>query len=103
MDRVKDVSKIKVRSDMLLVEIFEKPKSLILTPDTVNEKGVSWDYSIVIAKGSKIEDVEIGDVILSYTGGAHVFEVRDKSYSQLMRHLCDVIVSADNFDSELNK
>ena len=97
MDRIKDLSKVIVRGDMLFCEYIEtKVTSLILLDS--NSKESKNGYFRVIAKGYKIEDVNVGDYILDYDGeGAIQMYPKDgKNYCKLARNLCAIVVSPEN-------
>jgi len=97
MDRIKDLSKVIVRGDMLFCEYIEtKITSLILLDSKEGKNG----YFKVIAKGNKIEDVNVGDFVLDYDGeGAiHMYPKDGKQYCKLARHLCSIVVTPDNMN-----
>ena len=95
LDRIKDLSKIIVRGDMLFCEYIEtKVTSLILLDSKEGKNG----YFKVIAKGNKIEDVNVGDFVLDYDGEGtiHMYPKDGKQYCKLARHLCSIVVTPDN-------
>ena len=99
MDRIKDLSKVIVRGDMLFCEFIEvKTTSLILLDSKEGRDGNG--YFRVVAKGNKIEDVNVGDLILDYDGEGKIqmYPHGDKKYCKLARHLCAIVVSPDNFN-----
>lgn len=98
MDRIKDWGKVKSgRQDMVLVEVVPKTKSLIIMPDKTSNEAVNWDYAKVLALGDKVTNIEVGDLVLNYDGGANVFEVENKKYANLLSGMCTVVISPDNF------
>lgn len=96
MDRIKKIEEIKVRGDMLLVEIIEK-KSIILMPE--EGEGKEWEYLVVLVKGKDVTDVNIGDIILSADRGIQVFpkKIKDKKLGIIGRNGCSIIVDPNNF------
>jgi co-chaperonin GroES (HSP10) len=96
MNRIKDLNKVKTRPDMLYCEVIEKRlASGLFLPD---DGKTGWDYLIILAKGSKVEDAEVGDIVLQADGAVQTTEIKGKKYGVIARHLCSVIVSPDNIE-----
>jgi len=98
MKRIKDFSEVKVRPDMLFCKVHMKKESKIIIPEEAQSKGQGFDYVEVIAVGNKIDDVEVGDIILDIEGKMTTYKIGEESYSVVARHICVVIVSPDNFE-----
>jgi len=102
MKRIKDFSKVKVRPDMLFCRVYRTSKKIFI-PEEASRRGDDINYAEVIAVGNKIDDVEVGDIILDVDGNMIVVDIKDekgnvKSYGRIARHICGVIVSPDNFE-----
>lgn len=96
MDRIKDFNKVKPRPDMLYCEVIEKKsKSGLFLPE---DGKTGWDYLRVLSVGNKIEDVQVGDIVLQTDAGVQIADVGVKKYGIIARHLCSVIVSPDNIE-----
>ena len=102
MERVKNLNEIKVRGDMLLVECFEASRSGIIIPASAGNDAASIDYMKVLVVGNKIDDVNVGDIVIDTDTGLKVSEytINDKKrlLAVVQRHVCRFIVSPDNFD-----
>ena len=96
MERIQRIQDVKVRGDMLLCELIEKKEGMIILPDEIKSKN-NLDYLVIIAKGKHIDDVEIGDIILDVDANLKGYEINGKKYILIARHLCSIIVGADNF------
>jgi len=95
IDKVKDLSKIVVRGDMLLVKLFDKKSKSGL----ILEGSDAIDYLEVIAVGYKIEDVNVGDIVLDLdVKEINTFELEGIRYARISRNLCGFITSRDNID-----
>jgi len=96
MNRIKDLNKVKPRPDMLYCEVIEKRlASGLFLPD---DGKTGWDYLRVLAVGTKIEDVTIGDIVLQADGAVQSTMIKNKKYGVISRSLCSVIVSPDNIE-----
>lgn len=102
MYRVKDVTKLILRKDEVLLEV--KPKSsLILSPEQ-NENELYFDYLKIIAKGVDVEDYELGDLVLNIISSpqfTNMFINKGKTYVKMPRHAIVYAVKPDNIDLEL--
>ena len=64
MNRVKDLKDVTLHEDHVLLQIIpEEKKSLIINPNAT-EGGVDVDYMTIIATGSNVKDVEVGDIVV---------------------------------------
>lgn len=102
MERVIDLSKVKVKPDEVLVEVIQKEKkSLIISLDEDKGKDTFWDHLIILAKGKNVDDVEVGDIILKTDIGTKVLAFEEKIQGKMLgiirRYFCAIIVSPDNF------
>lgn len=95
MNRVKNLSEVIVRGDMLFCEYIETKQTSLIILDTKEGKDGNG-YFRIVAKGNNINDVEIGDLVLEYDGGIQMYPVHDKKYCILVRHLAPIIVHPDN-------
>lgn len=97
--KIKDVSKVIVRGDMLLCEVFEKKTlSGLILPEA--NKSLNVEKMVVISKGKDIVDVEVGDIVLHADGKLATFDIEGKSYTNIPRYICTMIVRPDNFEEE---
>lgn len=98
MERIIDLSTIKLKEFDLLCLVKEKTtKTNLIMPDSVKKTQDQVDYMTVIAKGSKVEDVELTDIVVKYATVPDGFESEDKTYAVISRNYCSIIVSKDNF------
>jgi len=96
MDRIEDLTKIKLAQGWVLIKIHLK-ESLIITPESKEKSGPQVDYADVIAIGKDIEDILPGDVVLDFraTDG---FKWRDEQYAMVPRMNIKVVVERSNFN-----
>jgi hypothetical protein len=96
MNRIKDVSKIKLALGYVLVKIYMK-QSLIMTPDLKDKGGPQVDYAEVVAVAKDQVDINVGDIVLDFrtTEG---FKWQDDDYALVPRQGIKVATSRDNFD-----
>ena len=100
MERIKDLSKLIIQDDMVLVKIKEKPAPLIARPDTV-QKGPEIEYSTIVLKGKheKCNRFNVGDIILQMSSMTlEVHEYKGESYALVPEFTIKLVVSPDNFD-----
>ena len=97
--KIKDVTKIIVRGDMLLCEVFEKKNlSGLILPEA--NKSLNIDKMTIVAKGKDILDVEVGDIVLHADGKLSTFDVEGRSFTNIPRYICTMIVKPDNYEEE---
>lgn len=96
MDRVKDISKVRIAPGYVLIKIKIK-KSLIVAPDSNQKGGPLVDYADVIAIGREVTDILPGDVVLDFrtTEG---FEWQKEQYAIVPRMIIKFSVERDNFN-----
>lgn len=97
MDRIKNLDEVKVQGGELWCElVIKETKSIIIDPN----KPIDLDYMVVRNKGVHVNDVELGDLILdSITENFDVLKFGGKSYARVMRNICTIIISPDNFEA----
>jgi archaellum component FlaF (FlaF/FlaG flagellin family) len=95
MERVKDISKLKLGVGWVLMKIHVK-STLIVTPENNGSNNVNVDYAEVIAVATDIKDLEVGDIILDFhnTKG---FEYKGDQYALIPRMSIKIAVAVDNF------
>jgi co-chaperonin GroES (HSP10) len=99
MDNIKVVEEIILGEFELLIEIKEqKTKAGIIVPDK-NLKDNKLAYGVVAAKGAKVEDLEVGDIIVKTRAeGGPGFKHHDVDYVIISRHQVLIAVKPTNFD-----
>jgi hypothetical protein len=100
MERVKDLSKIKMPMGYVLIEIVMK-KSKIIAPTKRNEKlpDPLASYAIVTALSQEINNVSVGDIVLDFrSDGGFIHSGRH--YAMVPRMNIRISVSPDNFQPE---
>jgi co-chaperonin GroES (HSP10) len=99
MDRIKDISKIKLGEFEMLIKIHQpETKSGIIMPSDDLKEG-SLAYAEVIAVGEKIEDYKPSDIIVkTRTEQVHGFKLGDTEYALIRRHDILIGVEKSNFD-----
>jgi co-chaperonin GroES (HSP10) len=103
MERIKDLSKVILRGDMLLAEVVEaRTGSGIILPDSV--KG-GFDYMKVVVVGDDVKTIEPGDIILDMNEGVRVttYDIEGKKIALMAKNNVAIAVKADNFDPTLKK
>ena len=100
MERIKKLNETIVRGDMLFCKMHTLggKKSSIIMPDGVETPTESIDYMEVIAVGKNINDVIEGDIVVYASTSGKGFTIKGESYTNVVRHLCEVIVHKDNFN-----
>jgi|AntAceMinimDraft_18_1070375.scaffolds.fasta_scaffold129178_1 hypothetical protein len=108
--RVKDVSKIKLRPTGIIFKITkEGPDSLIITPDTLGSS-LGEDLSkgskiaTVVNIGAKVEDINIGDILISVSkfavGGEYLTEEDGEEIGYIVVDRSDVLMIVDSENYE---
>jgi len=96
MDRIEDLTKIKLPQGWVLIKIHLK-ESLIVTPDSKEKSGPQVDYADVIVVARDIEDVLPGDVVLDFRS-TEGFVWRKEQYALVPRMNIKVAVERSNFN-----
>jgi hypothetical protein len=97
MDRVKDITKIKLKGEEYLIKIIEKDSKVILL-DSNEQSGIS--YAVIVQENSLHSNLKVGDILLDFTA-KKVFTWNKEKYAVLLRHEIAMAVSADNFNKEV--
>lgn len=101
MQRIKDVSKIKMNEGNVLIKIHKKESKIIL-PDSDGDENPSVDYAEVVALGKKVEGLEVGNIILEFKT-VYGFEWESSHYAIVHRLSIGMAVDKDNFDLSRKK
>jgi hypothetical protein len=95
MDRIKDVKKVRLQDDEVLLQVFIKKTSIITLE---NDKGTEFNYCKVLAKGSKVEHIDVGDIVLDVVNGTYKdLKVKETVYLIIRAVGIKVAVPKDNF------
>lgn len=101
MERIKDLSSVILRGDMVLAEIVEtKTDSGIILPETAKP---AFDYMVVIAKGKDVDTLNVGDIILDVAGNVEVYPLNGRKIAKIAKNNVAIAVNPDNFDQSLKK
>jgi hypothetical protein len=101
MDRIKDITKIKLPDDALLMEVVKKDKGIILIG---KENEIDYDYLVIIGKGKIVDDYNIGDIVLrTVLSSVEGLEIKGKAYAICRRHAVKIAVDPYNFDKSFKK
>jgi len=93
MERIKDITKMKILSERAIIRLKEKNSAILLLDE---KRGDGVEYAEIVAFHKSIEDLEVGDIVLDF-GKIEVFEWKKEKYSVVPRHQMRVVVSRDNF------
>lgn len=103
MERIKDLSKLIIQDDMVLIKVKEKTNSgLVLT----DQKSPEIEYSTIVLKGShpKCERLPIGGiVILMSEMQLNAYDYKGETYALVPEFTIKMVVDADNFDESIKK
>jgi len=100
MERIKDLSKVVLRGDMVLAKLFTtKKKSQIIITDAK----VEYDYMEVLTVGMNVIDISPGDIIIEVLGNVDIYDLDDVQVARFTRGQAAVVVKPDNFDQSLKK
>jgi hypothetical protein len=98
-ERIKDLSKVKLEKDHLLIEVVKESKTLIIKP---GEEDVEFDYLKVVTVGSNVENYKVGDYVLDAAlGNVAAFKHKGKTYIYLLKHAIKLAVEPDNYEKEV--
>lgn len=100
MERIKDLSKVILRGDMILAEVQETTSGGIILPDTA--KG-GFDYLKVIAVGVNVTDVKPGYIVMDIDGSATAYQINDKKFVRTSRQTLGMVIDPENFDMSKKK
>jgi hypothetical protein len=98
MEKIKDLSKVILTPEAMLGEII-KPKRFIIAPDGTKDED---SYIVVIKVGTKVDDIQQGDIIIKYGGQMTGFPIKDaqgkdREYVMMHRGAVLVAIKPDNF------
>lgn len=101
MNRIKKIEDIILGEYDLLLEVIKKnTKSGIITPNKDLGKPTGTEYGVVRAKGTRVEDLEIGDIILkTRIEGAPGFKYDERELVLISRHQVMIAVKPVNFNA----
>lgn len=101
MDRVKKIEDVIIGEGEVLVEMIEKSrKSGIVLPEDGMSDSKSSNYGIIVAVGSSVKDLEIGDIILKTRNDkAPGYNYKDKVLMMFSRYNVAVAIKPVNFDN----
>ena len=105
MERIKDLSKLIIQDDMVLIKIKEKPAPLIARPES-SQSGPEIEYSTIVLLGGneKSKRLHVGDVIVLMSNMTlEVYEYRGETYALVPEFTIKLVVSPDNFDKNYVK
>lgn len=105
MDRIKDITKLRLFKGGILIKIHEKKKRLIQTLEDdpeISKHDVNFSHGVVVAKADNVNWLEVGDVVLDF-GSAQVFRWHEEKYCIVMDMTINIITTADNFDPKQEK
>ena len=98
MERIKDISKIKLNpGDVILSFRRGENSKIILTGKSKTEAGSTY-FAVVEVIGSDVTKAEVGDIVLRPDVRKIIGWTRDDvEYGILPQHALEVIISPDNF------
>lgn len=103
MERIKELSKLIIQDDMVLIKIKEKTNSgLVLT----DQKGPEIEYSTIVLKGShsRCERLPIGGIVILMSNMTlEVYEYKGETYTIVPEFTIKMVVNVDNFDKDYVK
>jgi len=100
MERIKDVTKIRLYQGSVLMKVILKNQKII-APDGNSVSNVT-DHGVIIAKAPDVKDLEIGDIVLDFRA-TDAFEWRRDKYAIIPRMNIKVAVPEDQIDFDANK
>ena len=98
MERIKDLSKIKMALGYVLLKVYMK-NTMIVTPDAKSMGGPQVDYAEVVAFSSDVTDLKGGDIVLDFMT-AKGFEWNNEQYVMIPRQGIKIVVESNNFINE---
>ena len=101
MDRIKDLTRIIIQDEAVLLEIVEKNHSGIVM---ANATGPEADYCVVSVVGEKVNKVMVGDIVLRFDPrGGTAYEYKGKAYMMINQFAILMAITPDNFDGNGTK
>ena len=96
MDRIKDISRVRLPLGWVLIKIHLKD-SKIITLDSKEKSGPQVDYADIIIVAKDIEDILPGDVVLDFRA-TEGFKWKEEQYTLVPRMNIKVVVERSNFN-----
>jgi len=93
MNRIKDLSKLKLKKNDVLLEGFKK-ESLIIKPGEES----TFDYSRILQVGEDVDEFKVGDYVIAISLKVNAFKVGNRYISIVGKHGIDFAISPENFD-----
>lgn len=98
MERIKDLSKITLQMHTVLLKMTEKKFSGLVLPDEGEESGkMKFKHGVVIAKGSNVTGIDIGDIVLEFPGG-RIYDWKGDKYVMVRADAITIAVKPDNIE-----
>ena len=100
MNRIKEIKGVVVNGGDVLVRMIERTrKSGIVLPESSMSDSQNSDFGIVVAIGSEITDLEVGDIVLkTRTPEAPGFEYKEETLLLLNRYAITIAIKPVNFE-----
>ena len=97
MERIKDLSKLIIQEDMVLVKIVEKSNLVTLvTKDGTPE----IDYNVVVLKGNKVTRLNVGDIVVHISQQMlEVYDYKGEKYALIPEFTVKMAVKPEDFDN----
>jgi len=97
MERVKDLSKLKLCLGSVLIKIHLKTSKILSTSVSNNA-----DYAEVIAISPDVTDLAIGDIVLDFKSNEG-FKWNNEHYAQVARMAIKIATDKENFNLSVAK
>ena len=104
MNRIKDLTKVILQTDQVIMKMIMKPVSNLIV--SVNDNDVEKnkeliDYCVVVHKGLAVTNVEVGDIVLEFSRGVE-YTYKNERYIKCSSHAIDIATKPDNFELSKN-
>lgn len=97
MERIKDLSKITLQMHTVLLKMTEKKSSIIMTGEEEDASKMNFKHGTVIAKGSNVTSMDVGDIVLEFPGG-RVYDWKGDKYVMVRADAVTIAVKPDNIE-----
>ena len=98
MDRIKEVSEVKLPVNYVLLEVVKEEKEFkIELPDGVEEEEDAMHMTVAV-KGSKCNRLDVGDLVFKLGHIPSPVIIKDKAYLMTFEDNCFLATSPDNMD-----
>lgn len=100
MNRIKNIEEVIIGGGEVLVELIEKSrKSGIVLPESSMSDSQNSDYGIVVAVGSEVTDIEVGDIVLKTRNSeAPGYDYNGKALLMFNRYNIAIAIKPANFE-----